>query len=168
MKVCRKCGENKPADDFYAGRAQCKPCVIARVHAHPNRDAVQRAYHHRHKERLNAARVERQRGEDGARQARYRKNHPEKHCEVQQRRIARKLGNGWEKYDRLAVYERDGGICCLCDEHVDITIRWPDPLSFSIDHIIPVSKGGADMLNNVQTAHLCCNISKGATSGVVC
>lgn len=168
MKTCRKCGENKPTDEFYAGRAQCKTCVKYRVKNHPNRKASLRAYHHRNKDRLNAARVERQRSEDGSRQARYRKKFPEKHAAVQQRRRAKKAGNGYEQYDRNDVYERDGGICCLCDEHVDITIRWPDPLSFSIDHIIPVSKGGADMLNNVQTAHLCCNISKGATSGVVC
>lgn len=59
-----------------------------------------------------------------------------------------------------AIYERDGGRCALCLGDVDRTIRWPDGRAASIDHIVPVSRGGTDGSSNVQLAHLVCNIRK--------
>jgi 5-methylcytosine-specific restriction endonuclease McrA len=32
---------------------------------------------------------------------------------------------------------------------------------FTVDHIIPLSKGGAHAVANLQLAHLACNIRKG-------
>jgi 5-methylcytosine-specific restriction endonuclease McrA len=83
----------------------------------------------------------------------YYRNKPAYTAAVARRR-ARKLGNGYEKYDRLAIYERDAGTCHLCGEHVDLA-------DFSIDHIIPISKGGPDTPSNVATSHLSCNKSRG-------
>lgn len=34
-------------------------------------------------------------------------------------------------------------------------------MSPSIDHVIPLSRGGAHAMGNVQSAHLRCNSSKG-------
>lgn len=34
VKTCTKCGETKPASEFYAGRSDCKACKIAYRHAH--------------------------------------------------------------------------------------------------------------------------------------
>lgn len=49
-------------------------------------------------------------------------------------------------------------VCGICGKPVDKSFKFPHPLSPSIDHIIPVDKGGhpSDM-NNLQLAHLCCN-----------
>lgn len=64
---------------------------------------------------------------------------------------------------RLAdVIARDGRICGICGVDVDQSISYPDPFSSSLDHIIPLSRGGAHSLANCQLAHLRCNISKGA------
>ena len=53
-------------------------------------------------------------------------------------------------------------VCALCGKPVDFSLSWPDPMSATIDHIIPVSKGGSpDAIENMQLAHLCCNRSKG-------
>ncbi len=38
--------------------------------------------------------------------------------------------------------------------------RHPDPKSASIDHIIPISRGGGDVKANVQLTHFSCNIAK--------
>lgn len=57
--------------------------------------------------------------------------------------------------------DRDGSVCSLCSECVDVTVAWPDPLSPSVDHIVPRSLGGLDEPHNVALAHLRCNISKG-------
>jgi len=42
-----------------------------------------------------------------------------------------------------------------------LRLAWPDPGSKSIDHILPLSKGGSHSQENVQWAHLVCNTRKG-------
>lgn len=162
MRTCRVCLIEKSTDSFYPKRRECKTCVIRRVHANPNRRAHDKRYHDANRVRLNTARVERQRHEDGSRQARYRQARPEVHAAVEARRRARKAGGQTEVYDRKEIYERDGGVCQLCEVMVDLALAWPDLMSFSIDHKVPISRGGSDIRDNVQTAHLICNIRKGA------
>lgn len=51
--------------------------------------------------------------------------------------------------------------CALCGLPVDKTIKWPDPMSATIDHVIPVQKGGHPSdLQNLQLAHFWCNRQK--------
>jgi len=59
------------------------------------------------------------------------------------------------------IAERDSYRCGLCAEPVDMSIAWPDPQSKSLDHVIPLSLGGAHDPTNTQLAHLFCNVSKG-------
>ena len=76
-------------------------------------------------------------------------------------RRARKKTNGpVEKFLNVEVFERDDWLCGLCGEPVDKDLSWPDPMSASLDHIIPLSRCGAHTLDNVQLAHLACNIRK--------
>lgn len=58
------------------------------------------------------------------------------------------------------VYRRDRGRCGLCRKRVGLSYRHPDPRSASLDHITPISKGGSDTADNIQLAHLGCNLSK--------
>ena len=51
---------------------------------------------------------------------------------------------------RADIYERDNGICHICNQFVDID-------NYEIDHIKPVSKGGSHTLDNVATSHPRCN-----------
>jgi len=52
-------------------------------------------------------------------------------------------------------------VCAICGKPVDKSIPSPHPLSPTIDHIIPVSKGGHPSdLANLQLAHRCCNRDK--------
>lgn len=48
--------------------------------------------------------------------------------------------------------------CAICGKRVDMTIKYPHPLSATADHIIPLNKGGhpSDMAN-LQLAHFQCN-----------
>lgn len=62
--------------------------------------------------------------------------------------------------DRLEVFASCGWVCSLCSEHVDPALEWPDLRSASIDHIIPIAAGGLHVRENVQLAHLACNIAK--------
>lgn len=65
-------------------------------------------------------------------------------------------------YLPLDVFMRDGWVCQLCGEPIDESLSWPHRHAASVDHIIPISKGGGDVFANVQASHLTCNISKGA------
>lgn len=52
-------------------------------------------------------------------------------------------------------------ICGICGKPVDKSIKYPDPMSPTVDHIIPVSRNGDPVsLDNLQLAHRYCNRMK--------
>lgn len=75
--------------------------------------------------------------------------------------------HGVEEYDKSisleGVIERDKGICQICGRAVDRTAKkgrhvlkeYP-----TVDHIIPLSKGGPHTWDNVRLAHMACNAGK--------
>jgi len=77
-----------------------------------------------------------------------------------QRRRARLASVPREKIDRDALYERDGGICGICGKKVERD-------EVSIDHIIPLSKGGPHLMSNLQIAHLKCNKARGNSGPII-
>lgn len=91
----------------------------------------------------------------------YYKAKPERAFRAAHRRRARKRKAHVEDVDRQAVFERDGWVCQLCRKPIDPTIAWPHSMSPSLDHGIPLGKGGLHSMANCQAAHLGCNISKG-------
>lgn len=78
------------------------------------------------------------------------------------KRRAAKLAVPSERYATSEIAERDGWRCQICKRLVLAALKYPHPRSASIDHIIPLSQGGADVRANVQLAHLRCNVTKGA------
>lgn len=58
------------------------------------------------------------------------------------------------------VAERDNFVCYLCDAVVDMSLPRTSKLGATLDHVIPVSKGGEDCLENLRLAHWICNIRK--------
>ena len=51
--------------------------------------------------------------------------------------------------------------CGICGKPVDKTLRWPHPMSATVDHIIPIARGGHPSdIDNLQLAHWCCNRAK--------
>lgn len=61
---------------------------------------------------------------------------------------------------KAKLFFRDEGLCGICKHPVDISLKYPDQMSLSIDHIIPLAKGGAHAMYNLQIAHWICNIQK--------
>jgi 5-methylcytosine-specific restriction endonuclease McrA len=72
-------------------------------------------------------------------------------------------GGKYETIKAAEIYERDGWVCKLCQHPVDKGLSWPHTESASLDHVVPLSRGGDHVRANVQLAHLGCNIAKGAT-----
>jgi 5-methylcytosine-specific restriction endonuclease McrA len=52
--------------------------------------------------------------------------------------------------------------CHICGQPIDYTLRHPDPLSFVVDHLVPLARGGTDALANKAAAHRSCNATKAA------
>lgn len=59
------------------------------------------------------------------------------------------------------LYEKAKGLCGICGKVIDKSIKHPHPLSLSLDHILPISRGGLHTIDNVQVAHMSCNSKKG-------
>lgn len=83
-----------------------------------------------------------------------------KRRETMARRRAQSRGVKITPGRRAAVYERDNWICCLCNLPVDRCARVPAGFAATIDHVIPLARGGERGLNNWQTAHFICNSRK--------
>ena len=166
-KRCPRCGEEKPLDGFYVDRrtktgrtVYCKPCnrAIASNYKQKNIDVV------RQRSREAATTEE---GRAKAR-ARYWRN-PEHYrakalrnknlalaADAEARRRAKIRGaERIEKVDRLAIYDRDGGVCHICEKPVDRD-------EFHLDHLIPIARGGTHTVDNVAAAHRECNQRRGA------
>lgn len=62
-----------------------------------------------------------------------------------------------ELFTPESVFWRDRWRCQLCRQPIDRGLRWPHPGSATIDHVTPISRGGAHAFSNVQAAHLSCN-----------
>jgi predicted nucleic acid-binding Zn ribbon protein len=77
-----------------------------------------------------------------------------------QRRRARLAAAVTESFRHREIFERDGWTCQLCQEPVDPKAQHPDPRSGSLDHVVPLAKGGHHTRANVQLAHLICNLRK--------
>lgn len=188
-KRCGACGNVKPVDEFWRRGSSpdgyhqaCRLCLRA----------MKAAEYRRNKKAINArsrAHYEANRAERIARQTEWKKANPEKVAEYgrigqQRHRVARTAATAawraenpdvaaevWRrrrarlKNASVGAVDLDAlwtGLCGICGEPLDRELKHPDPLSKSVDHIVPLAKGGAHEQTNLQWAHLVCNIRKGA------
>ena len=79
--------------------------------------------------------------------------------------------DGWAK----ATYQKarkkifaTQSVCAICGRPVNFDLKFPDPWSPTVDHIIPIAKGGnpADIAN-MQLAHLQCNRLKSSKTNMI-
>lgn len=77
------------------------------------------------------------------------------------RRRALKRGAYVAPVFRAEIYARDDWTCQLCCEPVDREATAPEALAPTLDHIIPLARGGTHEPSNVQCAHFICNSVKG-------
>lgn len=96
----------------------------------------------------------------------WNKENPDKRSDNLQKRRAVVKGANLTPVKRSEIFQRDGWVCGLCGLPVDPELRYPHPRSKSLDHIIPLSKGGDHGPHNVQLAHLHCNLRKSDRPGL--
>lgn len=76
-------------------------------------------------------------------------------------RRAKALGLQYEVINIEKEFDKYNWVCGICGKPVDKFLPYPNPESASIDHIKPMSKGGDHTKDNIQLAHLKCNLAKG-------
>lgn len=164
-KVCTRCEIEKGLDEFYKdsrglhGRyAKCKPChlEVARISdKRPEAKAKRRSRQLQRRDDQNARRRARW-AEDPERyrvyHARWQRAHPEKVAEANHRRRARLLAaeGSYSAQEWTTLCERYGNRCLACGSE-DVTV----------DHVVPLSLGGSNYIENIQPLCLRCNSAKG-------
>jgi 5-methylcytosine-specific restriction endonuclease McrA len=95
----------------------------------------------------------------------YKKLNPDVARRSNTRRRARKLDNGFESYTEEQVLNLYGNNCHICNIGIDLLAPrqagakgWE--MGLHIDHVVPISRGGPDTLDNVRPSHGKCNLSK--------
>lgn len=72
---------------------------------------------------------------------------------------------GWTEESKTItlakLYERDNGICYLCGGLCEYSNDYNSDNYPTIDHVIPIARGGKDEWNNIRLAHRVCNMAKG-------
>ncbi len=98
----------------------------------------------------------------GARAGKYCKQHGRGHWDNDKghRRRARKYGVHYEYINPRTIFVRDRWMCGLCGKRVDRALTYPHRMSASLDHLVPISRGGPHEPANVQCSHLACNMAK--------
>ncbi len=188
MKNCRTCLVDKPLTDFHRNHKavdglsyKCKPCAkkYMTTWRPTNQDAIRiqgkkwRTENREHYKQYmadwhskNAEQIhERHRAWREANptwHSEWKKAHPDRVNLWSTNRRAKARAQGYEKYDRAAIYQRDSGCCRLCSKPIDLLLPSSSKFGFTIDHIIPISRGGGDVVDNVQSAHRDCNLRKWA------
>ena len=102
-----------------------------------------------------------------------------KYCTEECRRKANRIKDELRKSERLKrarsngpfdadidiykLIERDGGRCYLCGDDVLFSYHYNDPKYPTIEHVLPISKGGSHSWDNVKVACRECNTRKSTT-----
>ena len=80
---------------------------------------------------------------------------------------ALKLSAEHESFTTQMVIDKYGSNCHICLFPIDLensrivgSDGWETGLH--LDHLVPLSKGGSDTLENIRPAHGMCNVKKGA------
>jgi 5-methylcytosine-specific restriction endonuclease McrA len=187
LKECPRCKVGKAASEFHRRASsrdgltsQCRACIKTYNRGHhaanpePTR-ARAKQYQldnpevHRESSRNYYAR---NRDKAAAAVASWKANNAERHranqSRAQQRRRALQEGaTRTVEWTADEVLERDGWRCevpvCRCPEGREIRADAPYRSQWhaTIDHIVPLSRGGSDDPDNLRAAHHSCNASKG-------
>ena len=133
----------------------------------------QKAYYWANHERVlviakkaNAKYFEANKEKERLRKKLYKQKNKARMALLETKRRTLKMSLAHEKYTLDQVFAQWGTDCYLCSNPIDLTAErrvgrtgWENGLH--IDHLISLSNGGSDSLDNVRPVHGLCNIKKG-------
>lgn len=169
IQICSVCKESKPLEQFHKNKNRkngvsvtCKPCAINRSSlwekANPER-VIQnsRNLYHKDIERSRANRRIRVRKWYKANSHKavaatkdWNRRNPEYKRASEQRRRSAKIGNGVFEISKKEISKIISSACVACGSYDKMTM----------DHIIPLSRGGKHSIGNLQPLCFSCNSSK--------
>ena len=77
-----------------------------------------------------------------------------------------RVTNGYRRRRLRDWWKAQGLPCALCGQPIDYSLPSGNPMSFEVDEVIPVSRGGDPLSReNTQPAHRICNQRKGDGTG---
>lgn len=169
IQQCSICKEQKPLEQFHKNKNKkngvsvtCKPCAINRSRSweknNPDRvnENSRKQYHKDiEKSRKNRrARVNRWYSNNSekviAKTRAWNIKNPESKRISEQKRRSAKIGNGVFKISKKEILKIISSACVACGSYDKITM----------DHIIPLSRGGTHSIGNLQPLCFSCNASK--------
>jgi 5-methylcytosine-specific restriction endonuclease McrA len=62
--------------------------------------------------------------------------------------------------DALTLFEMHDWMCNVCHTKIDRRLRMPNTLAATIEHVVPLCKGGLHVWENCRPAHARCNFLK--------
>ena len=155
-KICTGCGIIKPRSEFHKKtnttvQPKCKPCHLLdnKLRYVKNKDKykeTKKVYYQKNKEEI----IKKVKN--------WNKNHPKERSKymtfVNSVRRGRKLANGgtFTKEEWLLLIDKHEHKCYYCKQIVG---------KLTIDHYIPLSKGGSNFIDNIVPACFSCNCKKG-------
>lgn len=69
-------------------------------------------------------------------------------------------GNARYKAENAVLRSTAPPVCRWCYKLIDLSLRWPDPMSWSADHVVPLDRGG-QLHGERVPMHLKCNSARG-------
>ena len=171
MKSCTQCEKELPLESFHTDasghgglRSTCKDCLSARMKEWYAKNQVRQ----RDRQRVRfATNIDIIRERDMLRYRRNREARLQLAIDATHRRRARLKGA--DRADRGITYkalrERDGSNCYHCGEEMSFKSKKfgeYQPRRATIEHIIPIARGGLHIWENVALACWECNIRRGA------
>lgn len=94
-----------------------------------------------------------------------RKDNPDYLREANRRRRAKLRDIPSERYSDQDILDKFGTLCHLCLGEIDLDApRWTGFLGWErglhLDHVVPISRGGSDLIENIRPSHGICNVKK--------
>lgn len=65
-----------------------------------------------------------------------------------------------DNIDHLTLFNLHNWICNICGGPINPDLRFPNLMAATVEHVIPLCKGGTHTWDNVRPAHARCNFDK--------
>lgn len=176
MKCCSRCKTEKPFSEFnkrsdkpHLWKSHCKSCIKSKNqelytkngdkyreqksrYNKANKDNIN-AFMRKHRAKMSPE--ERQSQNDYLRQ--WRSDNLDTVRDYRRSSRAKRKQAFVEAVPFQTIWNRDEGVCQLCEKPIDPELKFPDWGSATLDHIHPIAKGGTHEMANVWLAHWFCN-----------